>query len=102
VVTADAVWVLNANTATVTKIDVRTLGIRDTLPLAIETSPRDIDAGAGAVWVAGFDGTVTRLAMKGGEPRSSFLEASLVGIAGARDRVWAAAVALDQQVPGGD
>jgi DNA-binding SARP family transcriptional activator len=101
-VTAEAVWVLNANTASVTKIDVRTLGIRETLPLAIETSPRDIDAGAGAVWVAAFDGTVTRIATTGGEPRSSFVGTSLVAVAGARDRVWAAAVALDQQLPGAD
>jgi DNA-binding beta-propeller fold protein YncE len=99
-VTGDAVWVLNANTATVTRIDPRTLGITGSVPLSHEMSPRDIEAGGGAVWVTGFDGTVTRIAP--GEPRSSFLGESLVGVAGSSSRVWAAAIALDQQIPGGD
>jgi hypothetical protein len=99
---ADAsVWVLNRNTATVTRVDTRTLGVTATVQLALETSPRDIDAGAGVVWVSSFDGTVTRLPTRGGEPRSSFLGTSLLGIAGSRSRVWAAATALDQQIPGG-
>jgi streptogramin lyase len=101
-VTGDAVWVLNANTATVTRVDARTRGITASVPLSIETSPRDIEAGAGAVWVSAFDGTVTRIVPSGGEPRSSFLGTSLVGIAGSPSRVWAAAIALDQQIPGGD
>jgi DNA-binding SARP family transcriptional activator/streptogramin lyase len=99
-VTGNAVWVLNANTATVTRIDPRTLGITGSVPLSHEMSPRDIEAGGGAVWVTGFDGTVTRIAP--GEPRSSFLGESLVGVAGSSSRVWAAAIALDQQIPGGD
>jgi hypothetical protein len=101
-VTALDVWVLNGNTATVTRIDARTRGIRGTIPLSLEQSPRDIEAAAGAVWVSGFDGTLTRIPIRGGEPRSSFLRASLVGVAGSARRVWVAAVALDQQVPGGE
>jgi DNA-binding SARP family transcriptional activator len=101
-VAGDAVWVLNANTATVTRVDASTLGVTATVPIALESSPRDIEAGAGAVWVAGFDGTVTRIAVGRGEPRSTFLRASLIGIAGSPSRVWAAAIALDQQIPGGD
>ena len=93
---------LNGNTATVSRIDARTRGVTATIPLSLEQAPRDIDAGAGAVWVANFDGTVTRIPVGGGEPRSSFLRASLVGVAGSARRVWLAAVALDQQVPGGE
>ena len=100
--TASAVWVLNGNTATVSRIDARTRGVTETIPLSLEQSPRDIDAGAGAVWVSNFDGTVTRIPVGGGEPRSSFLRASLVGVAGSTKRVWLAAVALDQQIPGGE
>jgi DNA-binding beta-propeller fold protein YncE len=101
-VTAEDVWVLNGNTATVSRIDARTLGVRGTIPLSIEQSPRDIEAALGAVWVSSFDGTLTRIPVRGGEPRSSFLRASLVGVAGSARRVWVAAVALDQQVPGGE
>ena len=100
--TATAVWVLNGNTATVSRIDARTRGVTATIPLALEASPRDIDAGAGAVWVASFDGSVTRIPVDGGEPRSSYVGESLSGVAGAARRVWVAALALDQQIPGGE
>ena len=60
-VAGSAVWVLNANTATVTRVDAASLAVAATIPIALESSPRDIEAGAGAVWVSSFDGTVTRL-----------------------------------------
>jgi DNA-binding SARP family transcriptional activator len=101
-VAGSAVWVLNANTATVTRVDAASLAVTQTISIALESSPRDIEAGAGAVWVSSFDGTVTRLPTGPGDPRSTFLAASLIGIAGSPDRVWAAAIALDQQVAGGD
>ena len=100
--TASAVWVLNGNTATVSRIDARTRGVTATIPLALEASPRDIEAGAGAVWVASFDGSVTRIPVDGGGPRSSFVGESLSGVAGSGPHVWVAAVALDQQIPGGE
>jgi DNA-binding SARP family transcriptional activator len=99
--TPSDVWVLNANTATVTRIDARTRGVTGTTALSLEQSPRDIGAGAGAVWVASFDGSVTRIPLGGGEPRSSFLGASLVGVAGSAKRVWVAVSPLDQHIPGG-
>jgi DNA-binding SARP family transcriptional activator/DNA-binding beta-propeller fold protein YncE len=99
--TAAAVWVLNGNTATVSRIDARTRGVTATIPLAIETSPRDIDAAAGAVWVSSFDGSITRIPLNGGEPRAGFVGESLVGVAGSPRHLWVAAVALDQQIPGG-
>jgi DNA-binding beta-propeller fold protein YncE len=99
--TAAAVWVLNGNTATVSRIDARTRGVTATIALAIETSPRDIDAAAGAVWVSSFDGSITRIPLSGGEPRAGFVGESLVGVAGSPRHLWVAAVALDQQIPGG-
>jgi DNA-binding SARP family transcriptional activator/DNA-binding beta-propeller fold protein YncE len=99
--TRSAVWVLNGNTATVSRIDARTRGVTTTIPLSVEQSPRDIDAGAGAIWVANFDGSLTRIPESGGKPRSSFLGASLVGVAGSAQRVWVAVTALDQNSPGG-
>ena len=99
--TAAAVWVLNGNTATVSRIDARTRGVTATIPLAIEASPRDIEGGAGAVWVSSFDGSVTRIPLDGGEPRAAFVGESLVGVAGSARHLWVAAVALDQQIPGG-
>jgi DNA-binding SARP family transcriptional activator/DNA-binding beta-propeller fold protein YncE len=99
--TDSAVWVLNGNTATVSRIDAHTRGVTATIPLALEASPRDIEAGAGAVWVSSFDGSVTRVPLDGAEPRSSFVGESLVGVAGSARHVWVAAVALDQQIPGG-
>jgi hypothetical protein len=100
--TATDVWGLNGNTATLSRIDARTRGITATIALALEASPRDVDTGAGAVWVSHFDGSVTRVPVGRGDPRSSFLETSLVGVAGTERRVWVASVALDQQVPGGE
>jgi streptogramin lyase len=98
--TRSDVWVLNGNTATVSRIDARTRGVTTTIPLSVEQSPRDIDAGAGAIWVANFDGSLTRIPERGGEPRSSFLGASLVGVAGSAGRLWVAVTALDQNTPG--
>jgi DNA-binding SARP family transcriptional activator len=100
--TAADVWVLNGNTATLSRIDARTRGITATVALALEASPRDVDASNGAVWVSHFDGSVTRVPVGGGEPRSTFLGTSLVGVAGSERRVWVAGVALDQHIPGGE
>jgi DNA-binding SARP family transcriptional activator len=99
--TRSAVWILNGNTATVSRIDARTRGVTTTIPLSVEQSPRDIDAGAGAIWVANFDGSLTRIPERGGTPRSSFLGASLVGVAGSAKRVWVTVTALDQNTPSG-
>jgi DNA-binding beta-propeller fold protein YncE len=99
--TASSVWVLNGNTATVSRIDARTVGVTGTIPLSLEQSPRDIATGAGAVWVSSFDGSLTRIPVRGGAPRSSFAGESLVGVAASPQRVWIAATALDQQIPGG-
>jgi hypothetical protein len=97
---ADAVWVLNANTATVTRIDARDRGVTQTIRLPIERDPRDIAVAVGAVWVANFDGSLTRIDRNGGT-RLFTLGHSLVALAGDARRLWVATTALDQQLPGG-
>jgi YVTN family beta-propeller protein len=100
--TRDAVWVLNGNTATVTRIDAHDRGlVVGTTPIGVERGPRDIEAGAGAVWVANFDGSVTRIPAGGGAPREIDLGGALSKVAAGPARVWLGSTALDQQLPGG-
>jgi DNA-binding SARP family transcriptional activator/ABC-type branched-subunit amino acid transport system substrate-binding protein len=56
-----AVWVLNGNTATVTRIDPRAGAVAATIPIGIDHGPLSLATGAGAVWVAGTDGTVSKI-----------------------------------------
>ena len=56
------VWVLNGNTATVTRIDAAQGGIRDTVAIGMDRLPRGIGASGWTVWVANFDGSVSRIA----------------------------------------
>jgi branched-chain amino acid transport system substrate-binding protein len=56
-----SVWVLNANTATVTRIDPVQRLITGTIPIGIDHQPVRLAVGAGAVWVAGADGTLSRI-----------------------------------------
>jgi branched-chain amino acid transport system substrate-binding protein len=56
-----SVWVLNANTATVTRIDPVQRLIAATIPIGVEHQPVRLAVGAGAVWVASADGTLSRI-----------------------------------------
>ena len=56
-----SIWVLNGNTATVTRIDPRQRGIVGTIPIGIEHLPVRLAVGTGSVWVAGADGTLSRI-----------------------------------------
>jgi DNA-binding beta-propeller fold protein YncE len=98
---AGAVWVLNGNTATVSRIDPRTRGLTDTISLTRDQAPRGVAVDGRHVWVAGFDGSATAIPASGGRPRSSFVGVSLAGVTAAADRVWLAAVAIDRQLGGG-
>ncbi|MEY2534988.1 MAG: hypothetical protein QOF29_2898 [bacterium] len=82
------VWVLNGNTATVTKIDARTRGIVQTLRAGVDRGPRQIAAGPDAAWVAADDGTLTHIDARTGAMRSTPVGRGLrdVGVAG--DTVW--------------
>ena len=56
------VWVLNGNTATVTKIDPALPGIVATLPLGVDRGWAKLTASQGAVWISNEDdGTLTRI-----------------------------------------
>lgn len=58
---AGFVWVLNGNTATVTKIDPRQRTIAATIPIGVERLPVGLAAGEGAAWVANGDGSLARI-----------------------------------------
>ena len=58
---AGFVWVLNANSGTVTKIDPIARGIESTITIGIDRGPLRLAAGAGAAWVANGDGTLSRI-----------------------------------------
>ena len=60
--TPGTVWVLNGNTATVSRIDVAEGGVRDTVAIGMDRLPRGIGAAGRTVWVANFDGSVSRIA----------------------------------------
>jgi len=87
---AGFVWVLEANTATVTKIDPRTRAVVQTTRVGVDRSPVQIAAGSDAAWVADDDGTLSRI-----DAHTGALEAVPVGhglrdVAVAGDSVWVA------------
>ena len=99
--TPGTVWVLNANTATVTRIDAAQGGIRDTVAIGMDRLPRAIGTSGRTVWVANFDGSVSRIAPGRATPSSIWIGDSLGGVVADRERVWVTTTALDQQLPGG-
>ena len=99
--TPGTVWVLNGNTATVTRIDAAQGGVRDTVAIGMDRLPRAIGASGRTVWVANFDGSVSRIAPGRATPSSIWIGDSLGGVVADRERVWVTTTALDQQLPGG-
>ena len=101
VTTPGTVWVLNGNTATVSRIDARLGGVVGTVAVGMDRLPRAIAASGGTVWIANFDGSVSRLQPGERSPSSLWVGESLDGVAADGERVWVATTALDQQLPGG-
>jgi DNA-binding SARP family transcriptional activator len=99
--TPGTVWVLNGNTATVSRIDVAQGGVRDTVAIGMDRLPRGIGASGRTVWVANFDGSVSRIAPGRVTPSSIWIGESLGGVVADGARVWVTTTALDQQLPGG-
>ena len=99
--TSRAVWVLNGNTATVTQIDPRTLGVVTTVPIGVDRVPTDIAATGGTAWVANGDGSLRAIGAGAGA-------ANEIG-SGSRSNawrqtgatVWVTTTAFDQKLPGG-
>jgi DNA-binding SARP family transcriptional activator/ABC-type branched-subunit amino acid transport system substrate-binding protein/streptogramin lyase len=86
---AGAVWVLNANTATVTKIDPELRAVEATISLGIERAPVDLAVGAGAVWTANRgDGTLTRIDPETGETSTVRLGQDPAGVTVGSTAVW--------------
>jgi DNA-binding SARP family transcriptional activator len=99
--TPGTVWVLNANTATVTRIDTAQGSVRDTVSIGVDRLPRGIGASRQTVWIANFDGSVSRIAPGGSTPSSIWIGDSLSRVVADGQRVWVTTTALDQQLPGG-
>jgi DNA-binding SARP family transcriptional activator/streptogramin lyase len=99
--TPGTVWVLNANTATVTRIDAAQGGVRDTVAIGMDRLPRGIGASGRTVWVANFDGSVSRIDPGRATPASVQIGDSLSNVVADGQRVWVTTTALDQQLPGG-
>jgi hypothetical protein len=100
--TPGTVWVLNGNTATLTRIDAAQGGVRETTAIGIDRLPRGIGASGSTVWVANFDGSVSRIAPGEASPSSIWIGDALSAVVADGRRVWATTTALDQQLPGGE
>jgi branched-chain amino acid transport system substrate-binding protein len=84
-----SVWVLNANTQTVSKIDSEFGGVTATIPLGIGSNPSDIAVGAGGVWVANSgNGAVVRIDPSTNAVDDIPLGSSPAGVAVGHGRVW--------------
>jgi streptogramin lyase len=53
-----AMWVLNVNSHTVSRIDPRARRVTDTIPIPLQGNLTDISVGEGAVWVVGTHGLI--------------------------------------------
>ena len=85
-----SVWVLNANTSNLTKIDPKLRAVVATIELGIDRAPVDLAVGEGAVWtVDRGDGTLARIDARTGEMRTISLGQDPVSVAVGSTRVWA-------------
>jgi DNA-binding beta-propeller fold protein YncE len=99
--TARAVWVLNGNTGTVTRIDAELGGVDGTIPIGVDRAPRGIAAAGETVWVANADASLSRIAAADGEPATVWVGEALDGVAFAGPRLWVTTRAVDREIPGG-
>jgi class 3 adenylate cyclase len=84
---AGFVWALNPVTNVVAQIDPVTNGIVRTTPVGAD--PADVAYGAGSVWVASQDGTVTRVDPRGGGVQATIhVGGTPESIAVGLGRVW--------------
>jgi DNA-binding SARP family transcriptional activator len=99
--TPGTVWVLNANTATLSRIDANLRGVTATVPIGIDRLPRAMTTAGRTVLIANFDGSVSRLQPGDRAPSSLWIGESLGSVAADGERVWVTTTALDRQLPGG-
>ncbi len=85
---AGFVWVLNANSGTVTKIDPAVRGVAATIAVGIVRGPVRLAAGLGAAWVASADGTLSRIDASSDAVTTFPVAAGLTDVAVAAGHVW--------------
>jgi streptogramin lyase len=95
------VWVLNGNTATVTRIDPQLRGPTDTIAIGVDRLPSDIAAVGQSIWVANFDGSLSKIDAGLREASSLWVGEPVSDIASDGQTLWITTVALEQQLPGG-
>jgi DNA-binding SARP family transcriptional activator len=100
--TADFIWLLNANTGTVTAIDAQALAVERTISIGIDRAPADMTAAGDVVWVANGDGTLSSITDVHEDPASLWVGESLSGVAATSDGLWVTTRAIDKTIPGGD
>jgi ABC-type branched-subunit amino acid transport system substrate-binding protein/DNA-binding beta-propeller fold protein YncE len=84
-----AVWVLNANTPSVMRIDPQLAVVTETIPLGVGSNPGAIATGAGAVWVTlTGEGTVARIDPATGDIRKIPVGGAPTGLAVSQGKVW--------------
>ena len=84
-----AVWVLNADSPSLTRIDPRDATVKATIPLGVGSNPTAIAIGAGAVWVAlTGDGAIARLDARSDDVEKIDVGGAPTGVAVAQRRIW--------------
>jgi len=84
-----AVWVLNADSPSLTRIDPRDATVKATIPLGVGSNPTAIAIGAGAVWVAlTGDGAIARLDARSNDVEKIDVGGAPTGVAVAQRRIW--------------
>ena len=92
VIAGSGVWVLNANTATLARIDPELRAVAATIALGVDRAPVDLTAGAGAVWTANRgDGTISRIDVQTGEQKTIRLGQDPAAVAVGATSVWVSA-----------
>jgi DNA-binding SARP family transcriptional activator len=87
-VAGEFVWVLSANTAGITKVDLRSRGIVGTTRIGVDHAPTQIGGAADALWVANDDGTLIRIDAATDDVSSFRIGRSLHDVAVGGGAVW--------------
>src|SRR5207245_2640791 len=88
---AGFVWVLDGNTASVTKIDSEQRIVSATIPIGIDHAPVRLAAGDGGAWVANGDGSLSRIDATTNAVETIGVSHRLKDVAVAAGSVWVAA-----------
>jgi len=86
-----SLWVLNANDATLTRIDPLQRVVTHTSRIGVVHVPVRMAVGAGAVWIAGVDGTLSRVDPRTNSVTSTAVAQRINDVAVAGGAVWVSA-----------